>query len=793
MAKKTTTNNSKNDINDLNESIQEMSKHFGVYNDSMLELLKMKKEELDAQKKITEEQKKTTEEQKRQNTQLKTTKQHLKDIYNENLKNVFSVTELFKHLQAADFQTKKLAVSMGLNQTLTSSMTKNIREASVYAAQLGVSYEELIAMQKAFSEYTGTASLLTTNTLKEISELAKNSGVAGEEFATAIGRMDKIGLSAQKTTAIMRGIINSSQSMGLNATVVTKKVVDNMDKLNKYRFQNGIEGLQKMAELSAKTRISMEASFNAIDKFNTLEGTIENTARLFAMGGEFAKADAFQLGFLSRNKPEEFQKQISSMLKGLATQNENGIFDISAADIDRIKAVAEITGVSSDQLQEAAKTLAKNSAIGMQLTGMKKEDIEIISNLAKSNGKNKFTVAIDGKDIDVTKIGTEELARLKKQETDFKANAIRQQNAIELFNNQINTLRNLMLPILDGINWYLTKVIQASDYIKEAVGGKSGEAFGSVNTIVAMLAPLAALKLGGGLIGSLGSVLSGKMGGWFSKDSAKGLKDTGDALNGIPSQSKLSGMASGLMGLGVAAAGIGGGIWMASKGISELGKSFENQSGWKSVGIIGTALVGFGGAVALAGSVASVGVGPLLALSAAAVGVGYGVNLASQGISGLISSTSDALKNLSNVNNLGSSMLALSGSLLAFSNPLAMLGVANLGLVASTLSSNMGGFNSASNMFGNLSNFLSKPSDNLDKLRNTIESLKNLDTTNGFTTAVNNLEKVFSKPIKVEFANKEVNITTKVDLYIDKEKLATTLNISKRNVVETLKARNGRG
>jgi hypothetical protein len=200
------------------------------------------------------------------------------------------------------------------------------------------------------------------------------------------------------------------------------------------------------------------------------------------------------------------------------------------------------------------------------------------------------------------------------------------------------------------------------------------------------------------------------------------------------------------------------------------------------LGVVGTTLA-IGGAMALvigtvgtASTAASIG---LITLGGAALGIGYGINLAATGMA----TFAESLSKISSPN-IGSGLLqaglgigALGAGMTMLGNPAAMLGIVTLGAVGATLLASQGGFNSIGNAFSSITSFMNAPSANLDKLKQTIDTLKDADTS--IFTAISDLKTLLSKPIKMEFADKSVDIRMNVDLYLDKDKVSKSLDIVK--------------
>ena len=54
---------------------------------------------------------------------------------------------------------------------------------------------------------------------------------------------------------------------------------------NQYKFADGVNGIMKMTALSEKLGFNLQSMGSVIDKFNTIQGSIESSANLQMLGG----------------------------------------------------------------------------------------------------------------------------------------------------------------------------------------------------------------------------------------------------------------------------------------------------------------------------------------------------------------------------------------------------------------------------------------------------------------------------------------------------------------------------
>ena len=405
-----------------------------------------------------------------------------------------SELKAWDYLMSSDKAIKSMSLNLGLSVGASAEFRQNIYDSSTYAASLGVSIDDLVKAQNEFVNITGTAGILTESMLKDISAISAGTGMGVESAAKLAANFETIGISAGQTAEFVTNAMNSGNKLGLSGTKTINILLSNFDKLQKYRFQGGVEAFQKMAEFSMQQRMNMDETFKSIDKFRTIEGTIEASAQLFALGGKFANVDPFEMGFLARNKPEEFAKKINKMTEGLAVFNkETGELQVSAVDMDRLRAASDITGQSVENLVEQAQRLTLQKNIGKNLIGLDEKDRAVVANLAKFDKSSKtYRVSIDGE------------SKEERAKSAFTFD--------ESFKNTVNELKTGLLPILDGINWVLKQINSIGDFFTKSIGPWTGIAA----KLAAFGLSFAAIAVGKNLLTGLISGGTSKIGGAIS-------------------------------------------------------------------------------------------------------------------------------------------------------------------------------------------------------------------------------------------------------------------------------------
>ena len=156
------------------------------------------------------------------------------------------------------------------------------------------------------------------------------------------------------------------QSLGGNTKQVFKVVTDNMDQLNRYQFDGGVQGLTRMAAQASMLRYDMRETFRLADTLYKPERAVEVAAAFQRLGlavGDLG--DPFRLMSDSINNPEGLQDSLVQMTKQFTYfDDKTKTFKISPDGVLRLKELQEQTdynnnllkkGLSDEQLKQSLK------------------------------------------------------------------------------------------------------------------------------------------------------------------------------------------------------------------------------------------------------------------------------------------------------------------------------------------------------------------------------------------------------------------------------------------------------
>lgn len=317
----------------------------------------------------------------------------------------FDVESVKKKLVEVDTATMAITKSFGLGRDniveLKGAMTAAVTEVTL----LGGKFSDIVGIQKDVGEVLGRNVVLASESYEKIFAMQQ---VTGQDIATVLPMMKEVGISTYQTGKEMEKVVNTAREMGVNAQAVSKDVVANMSKLNMYNFDNGVEGLARMAAHAKSMNMSMESTFKFAEKVYNPEGAIETAAALQRLGVTQSQLlDPLKLMDLSANDPEELQRQMSELGKGFVELNEKGQFQIAPGQKRRMREIAEAMGMS---YQELAKMSIGAAEAGDKMQkikfpdSIKEEDRQFIANMAEMNEKGEYVVQYKGEAVEVNQL-----------------------------------------------------------------------------------------------------------------------------------------------------------------------------------------------------------------------------------------------------------------------------------------------------------------------------------------------------------------------------------------------------
>jgi hypothetical protein len=313
-----------------------------------------------------------------------------------------------------------------------------------------------------------------TKTIGEIADASRRNVISNEELVEDLYAASKVlnisakelvssfaevGTSADKITEQLESSIYYVQSIGGNAAKVMEDVLNNTDKLNRFQFEGGVQGLTKMAAQASMMRFDMYTTFQLADKVLSPENAV-NVAAAFQRLGVAAGnlVDPFQLMNQSINDPQGLQDSLINVGKQFTYFDEKTkTFKINPEGVLRLREIEEQTGVSAKELTKAglaaAELDARLSSIKPDIKFAKEEDKQYLANIASMEGgeyvvklKNERGEEETKRLVDVTQDEMNKLIQDQKEAQKPIEQIARDQLTIsQLLENDVRAIRDKIL------------------------------------------------------------------------------------------------------------------------------------------------------------------------------------------------------------------------------------------------------------------------------------------------------------------------------------------------------------
>ena len=359
--------------------------------------------------------------------------EELKTIMETNLK----PAEWAKTTAEVDTLATKVLHTFGQGREMIMGLKLSMTNAYEKVALLGGSMEKVNQEQINVSDALNRNFAIASSSIEDFYAITKVTGV---DSKTMVSNFKDAGISAYQAGGEMQKIVDTTRAIGVNVKDVSTTVVTNLDKLNKYNFEGGVQGLAKMAAQSALLKVDMSNIFTVVDKAFNPESAIELAASLQRLGvAQSDLLDPLRLMDLSQNDPAELQNQISKMSQQFVQLNKDGKFEIMPGAKRQLIEIENALGMSSGTL---AKMALNSADLGSKLQQIKfpeflsEEQRTFFANLAEKDVDGIYKITIDDKKVGLSealaKYGTSPEKMKELQE------ATRPKQIIDIAKEQLN-------------------------------------------------------------------------------------------------------------------------------------------------------------------------------------------------------------------------------------------------------------------------------------------------------------------------------------------------------------------
>jgi hypothetical protein len=303
--------------------------------------------------------------------------------------------ELESTADKVDTAFQSIVNRMGDGAGLGESIRKNFTAAVSQVQLIGLDFKDVQETAEAALDVFKTNVTLSEDQYTNLLSTQEVTGVVAKDLLT--GFRDA-GMSIKDITKEMYNVTQVANAIGVNAKIVSASVVGNLDKLNRYGFQNGVEGLAKMAAKASALRIDLSETLSIADDLMDPEGAIELSSTLQRLGTTSAAlTDPLRLMDMAQNDVGALQEELAKMFSTYAEfSEENQRFEILPSARRELKQLEKELGLPLGTIEKMAigtKELDKKlSEISFSGFDVPRETQELIANMSMMNEEGEYMI-----------------------------------------------------------------------------------------------------------------------------------------------------------------------------------------------------------------------------------------------------------------------------------------------------------------------------------------------------------------------------------------------------------------
>jgi len=385
--------------------------------------------------------------------------------------------DITKTIQTMDVEMAKVAKTMGLSAANGLAIKENFSQSYQKIVDLGGKLSDVVGQQEALTNVSGRNLISLQSQSEALFAAVSVTGLKAEELQKSFYDAGMEGAHIAENVA---KIVQVSNQLGVNAQAVSSTVTANLDKLNRFGFTNGVEGLAKMAGKAQALRFDMTETLDLADDLMSPEKAIETAAAIQRLGGAAtALTDPLKLMDLAQNDVGGLQDELGKLAKQYTYFDEKSkTFQIMPGARRQLKEVADALGIDRKEFEkmalETSKLEDKMSKIKFSGLDISKEDKEQLANLAqlKDVGGGRKEYVINYKDskgqmqqAELASLSRDQLEAIKKQT---------EQDAIEAGEDPQKQLVKLAKDQLGEFGRLAAAQEKISNTIGVTIGGSKG-------------------------------------------------------------------------------------------------------------------------------------------------------------------------------------------------------------------------------------------------------------------------------------------------------------------------------
>lgn len=376
---------------------------------------------------------------------LNDAKGQLKEIFDKFAKSIYTnidTTDIVNKIGEVDDAATEVIKKFGTGRDNILAIKQGLADAVKNVEALGGKFDHVKKIQIGVSDALNRNLILTSDSYGKIFAATQVTGLSAGEIAETF---KTAGYSVYQATDQLQKVVDISRSMGVNVEHVSRQVANNIELLDKYGFENGVQGLAKMAANATLMRVDVNSISNMMTKAFEPEGAIEMAATLQRLGAQQADLlNPLRLMDLSQNNPEELLQVLANDVQRYVKQAEDGQFKISDYGRRVMREYEKATGVSYENLAKMAKSTAeiqdKMGKISFPTAfNLSEEQQKMIASMSEMKGGQYVISMTDEKGEKVEKSVTE----LSQEDIERLANPQAPKTMEDLAKDQLTTLESI--------------------------------------------------------------------------------------------------------------------------------------------------------------------------------------------------------------------------------------------------------------------------------------------------------------------------------------------------------------
>lgn len=289
----------------------------------------------------------------------------------------------------------------GQNRERIIELMEAVADATPGVVRLGGKFEDVSKTMFDITEASKRNVVANAETVEKLYAANQLMGTLGEKSQVVLDSFLNVGVGINQIPEKLEKSINYIRSIGGNTKQIMGDVTSNLDKLNRYQFEGGVQGLTKMAAQASMLRFDMKQTFELADKVLDPNKAVEVASAFQRLGVSAGNlVDPFQLMNQSINDPSGLQDSLVNVAKQYSYFDEKTkTFKINPQGVLMLKELGKELDINAKELMElsiSARELdSRLSAISTAgLTIASEEDKQYLANIAMMNEKGEYEVKI---------------------------------------------------------------------------------------------------------------------------------------------------------------------------------------------------------------------------------------------------------------------------------------------------------------------------------------------------------------------------------------------------------------